>query len=255
MLVGVDQQIVRFADGRRHWRFLEQLPKQHNRLLMTGEPVEPSMEYIVKETAADTAKAQSPAAAIEKLISRLQDTTELLEPGVKIKRKLTNIRTQIKKNLITNETIEDYNQQFVMGIGSWKEQTECTYMLACIYTAIAQIHLHNGDTASTMMSIMEASSFYGFAAGLSHPRRISEQKRAIAGGKKKALIQKQKLDQAIYLLQYQKTNTKHSNARAAAKEIAALYQKFCGLELGIPQGPIENTIEELTKLIEKNNLI
>ncbi|HCH7786901.1 TPA: hypothetical protein NNM78_006415, partial [Pseudomonas aeruginosa] len=163
---------------------------------------------------------------METLLERLQELSDLLEPGRQIKRTLAGIRRQIKNQLITRADLEDLVCSHVLNTGWWEEQTARTYKIACIYTAIAQIKLENNEAVGAMSAMLEASSYYGLSAGFSHPRRIAAERKARDGAIAKAENRRQKTEKLIELLEYHKPKGGWPGKNETAKLIAPYFKIF-----------------------------
>ncbi|MFG8563382.1 hypothetical protein ACEPT0_17250 [Pseudomonas paraeruginosa] len=212
------------------------------------------MKYITNSVL-HTVTTEHTSTVMERLINRLQETADTLEQRVSIKRKLSKMRREIEDGTIDSEIIQDLVFLHALSIGSWQEQTERTHLLACIYAATAQICLKQSDIVSAMAAILEASTFHGISAAISHPRKISELERARAGALKKASNHKEKKEKLIELLKYQKPKNGWSGSKAAAEAIAPNFQKFLTHSLNLPADTPEKLIAEITHTIDKYGLI
>ncbi|WP_319749868.1 hypothetical protein [Pseudomonas aeruginosa] len=212
------------------------------------------MENIKSRNILDVASNKDIKQALECLLEKLQELTDLLTPGAQIKRLLAGIRKQIKNQSITQSDLEDLICAHILNIGWWNEQTSRTYKIACIYTAIAQIKLEENETNSAMNAMLEASSYYGLSAGFSHPRRIAAEEKSRAGAIAKSENKKQKIEKLIEFLEHCKPDGGWTSNNEAAKSIAPYFQKFTTQALEQPQDTLENTQAELLKLFENEGV-
>lgn len=213
------------------------------------------MEYIIADSATEEIQATNTDQVIEALLSRLQETADTLTPGTQIKRTLAGIRRKIDNFTISNFEVQDDFSATALNQGSWQEQTERTHRLACTYTVIAKIKLENNDIPGAMMAILEAATFHGLSAGFSHPRKISESERAIAGGKRKAEIHNDKVDKLIeFLEQYMPANG-WPEAQETAKIITPHFQKYLIDAWARPADSPENIQKEILEMLKTNKRI
>ncbi|WP_244750835.1 hypothetical protein [Pseudomonas aeruginosa] len=211
------------------------------------------MEKIAYRGILDLANDDSAKKTMERLVGKLQELSELLEPETSTKRKLFNIRKQIQNNSITREHLEDLICAHILNTGWWQEQALRAYEISCIYTAIAQVKLGENKIAEAAGAMCDASSYYGLAAGFSHPRRIEADKKAREGANAKHNNQREKLEKILELLEYHKPQGGWPTKSKTAKLIAPYFQAFLTQALQLPKDTLKNVEAEVLKLLDNKN--
>lgn len=212
------------------------------------------MENIKSRNILDAASNKDIKQALECLLEKLQELTDLLTPGTQIKRSLAGIRKRITNNSITQNHLETLIFAHTVNNGWWEEQSSRTYEIACIYTAIAQIKLEENERNGAMNAMLEASSYYGLSAGFSHSRRRESEEKSRAGALAKSENKKQKLEKLTELLEFHKPEGGWTSHHEAAKSLAPYFQIFKTQALKQPQNTLENTQAELLTLLENEEI-
>lgn len=190
------------------------------------------MEYIIADSATEAVQATNTDQVIEALLSKLQETADILTPGTQIKRTLEGIRRKIDNFTISIFDVQDDFSATTLDQGSWQEQTERTHRLACTYTAIAKIKLESNDIPGAMMAILQAATFHGLSAGFSHHRKTTAIEKARKAGLAKPEIREKIKNKIILLLTEIKPRHGWPGVYSTAEMITPALQQFLEQDLG-----------------------
>ena len=121
---------------------------------------------------------------IIQITESLQTTQDSIIGKFEIRDTLELYRQDIKSKKVNKESIAELYFSLIMKSKNKEERAQKTFLLACIYTSLAQIAFWDDRMITAWRAISKAQYFLGLLSGLSDPFAQALAERASKGGKK-----------------------------------------------------------------------